>query len=108
MRPGEGQHSSGHSATALSSGEFYVPLTGVLAKLRVYVSSNTTAAGSTVTLLVDGVATGLTVSYGSGATGLQSELGATANVTAGQRVAIKVVAASGGGKITIESVSFDY
>ena len=67
------------------------PLTGTLKNLRVRAGLNTETTGSTVfTILVNGVATALTVSIPASSTSVVSDTTHTVAVTAGDRITLKV------------------
>jgi hypothetical protein len=103
--------SGGDAGTTEANAEWYVPSAGTVQNLRVYVSANASdSAGNTVTIRKNGASSGVTVTYGSTETGLKSDASNTASVVAGDRLAIEVVNAAGGGgskDIVIASVSFE-
>lgn len=87
--------------------EFYIPVAGVVKNLRVYVSTQNTADTCTVTLNKNTSSQTVTVTFGSGVTGLQADTSNSFSVAAGDRIAIQVVAGGESGAIVIESVSFE-
>jgi len=87
--------------------EFYIPVAGIVKNLRVYVSTQNTADNCVVTLRKNGADQSVTVTYGSGVTGLQSDTSNSFSISSGERIAIQVIAGGESGAIVIESVSFE-
>lgn len=98
------------TATAANA-EYYIPVTGTVENLRVYVSANASNnAGNTVTVFKNGTGTSLLVSYGATATGLLADTSNTVSVVAGDRISIEVVnTGSGGGTkdLVVETISLE-
>lgn len=71
----------------ISNEPYYVmPTSGTFSRLFVYVVSNAATNTNTITLLVNGVATSLVVSYGAGLTGVFSNLVDTVAVNTGDLI----------------------
>ena len=101
--------SSGTDSTE-NNVEYYMPHAKTISKLYCYVSASGTDANSVITVRKNNVDTTLTVTFGTGATGLQSDLVNSFTVVAGDTINIAVANASSGGgarSLTLESCSFE-
>lgn len=84
------------TAPLFTTAQSYPSPAGTYRNLRVYVTTNTLAATMTVTVYKNGAATGLTVSFTAGATGLQSDTTHTVAFTAGDTLDLVATATAAG------------
>ncbi len=87
--------------------QLYCPVAGTVKNLYVWVQTNSTSATCTVTIRLNGVSTALTVSFGSGVTGLQTDLSNSFSVAIGDKLGIQAVAGGFSGIFKIQAVSME-
>lgn len=100
----------GGSASSEASVLSYIDHAKTAQNLRCYVSASSTSANSVVTVMKNSVATGVTVTFGSGVTGWQNDLSNTVSVASGDTLSIQVVNNSGGGgakDLTIQTCTLE-
>lgn len=91
----------------LDVGEAYVPRAGFIRNLRCYTYGNASAVNTTLRLLKNGVATGLTLTIGALATGYFEDTTNFISVAAGDKVTFEIVRGDAG-TIRFSSLVFDY
>jgi hypothetical protein len=88
---------TGGSSGTENDVSYYLPHAKTAQNLRCYASASSTSADTTITVMKNSVATSIVLTYGSGVTGLQSDLVNTGSFSLGDRIDLRVINNSGGG-----------
>lgn len=100
---------SGHQGAPEAAAQYKMARSGTLRNFRVYVSASNTDATSTITVRKNGVATGIAVTYTSGATG-QASNGGTESVVLNDLISVEADNPSIGGgnrSLTVDTVQLE-
>lgn len=88
---------TGGSSGTENNVSYYLPHAKTAQNLRCYATASTTDANTTITVMKNGVATSIVLTYGAGVTGLQSDLVNTGSFSLGDRIDLRVINNSVGG-----------
>jgi len=104
--PPVGEHNAPTATEA--EAEIVIRTAGTLSRLGVRLTSNGITGNTVFTVRKNGADTGITVTFGSSATGIQEDLTNTVSVAAGDKICIKSVPGGATGTWTMKGISLHF